>query len=1027
MNKITTNPDLANVDYTDLLTKILESLKKDQIFNICNENKHLVIDINKIANQIATSQVDNPLGNAKAVRTATLNFSSGSQERFREQIAEIRACIQKSLTAAIKNQAIDGFTKQLITDLHNFQGTSSKFDLTYNFPKAKNLQKQRLTIKSGDTKQKQLLKTHKIKISVDKSRDFYSALLQGINNFIDLKFADASSTEKEDLAYILEDLVENKNSDLYKFQKLVNQETLGKLKRLAKIKYLEFLIENIDEKVSDDNFRGKIYLADLIRRLNLLDNYINDTNKADGEYIVSYEGIQVNYQDMFSRSEAFDMLPIISIVEGYLGETEDQKREKIEFVFGLKLKFDGKVQTDGGKNVFERNLNLLNPDSEEHKQEIADESRKSTFVKKVLKIAFLYYFIFASRQKPDDYNSENELEYNPIDKFEEKVLPILQDGNDAAKKELLRKLLKGFTEFKVQEKIDTLKKVLKSLIKHKTPFPSREYPLHISVKNSILEDDINTINDRGTFFKSGLRQNYKECLKYINLGDATTQTNSLVSLQAKMIISETHFLGTDDIETFNMEYDIQQNIGVLPVLFLPLEDDKCNNFYQKNLKERNLLIFPYRLESQKLNSHQEFIYKITYTLLAYICLHVILEKQAKLFIPILRIHLKKETDNAPIEKFIASLSDVLSHLFNEKSRSNSQGINISDFGSKGKFKTPNILSSLYSVLPKKFHLLNPDKFKFQELDKIAIIVVSSRVSDNKGGSEAKKSNLMGEIIDFQIEQQTVKIRLLKTFSENYDDHQDMFEYPSVVVENVDKLYKKGYKHFIYIAKVPYSSTLHITQTEDDGLFFMSKNVIRALKTERNDIKIYPIFFNKYYAVKLDSNKSTSLYIQDTIELTELVEDSNKQSIIFFNLFNGIAVSNESNYNGVMSYATLLNIYQGILDDDDIRRGLISNQSSLKSEILQCLTLFHFFRYEKSKDIQLKLDPYQNLIGDKSVGELAVFKYSSGKEEFNSLAFLTYVREILDKPKAYSNSQAHEIHPTRAVAHPPLGKERVGEG
>ncbi|AFZ60878.1 hypothetical protein Anacy_5569 [Anabaena cylindrica PCC 7122] len=33
------------------------------------------------------------------------------------------------------------------------------------------------------------------------------------------------------------------------------------------------------------------------------------------------------------------------------------------------------------------------------------------------------------------------------------------------------------------------------------------------------------------------------------------------------------------------------------------------------------------------------------------------------------------------------------------------------------------------------------------------------------------------------------------------------------------------------------------------------------------------------------------------------------------------------------------------------------------------------------------------------------------------------KEIIE---LYSNSQAHEIHPTRVVAHPPLTKGRVGE-
>jgi hypothetical protein len=106
-----------------------------------------------------------------------------------------------------------------------------------------------------------------------------------------------------------------------------------------------------------------------------------------------------------------------------------------------------------------------------------------------------------------------------------------------------------------------------------------------------------------------------------------------------------------------------------------------------------------------------------------------------------------------------------------------------------------------------------------------------------------------------------------------------------------------------------------------------------------------------------------------------------------------------NYHGVMSYATLLNMYEGILDDKDIRKALIydDDNNQLKNEILQCLTLFHFSRYEKSRDIQLKLDPYENLIGDESVSQVALFPHIRNRGNFNSLAFLTHIKEILNKP------------------------------
>jgi hypothetical protein len=191
----------------------------------------------------------------------------------------------------------------------------------------------------------------------------------------------------------------------------------------------------------------------------------------------------------------------------------------------------------------------------------------------------------------------------------------------------------------------------------------------------------------------------------------------------------------------------------------------------------------------------------------------------------------------------------------------------------------------------------------------------------------------------------------------------------------------------------------MTKTEEDEeLFFMSKAVIRSLKGEREGIKIYPIFFDKYYAVKNGNIKASSLYIQDISELETLVKDPSKQAVVFFNLFNGITVGNEKYYNGVISYATLLNIYEGILDDQDIRMGLIY-ENPLKNDLLQFLTLFHFSRYEaaptKSRNIGFKLDPYENLIGVDSVGALSVFKHMTGRVKFNSLAFLTEVRKALN--------------------------------
>ncbi|WP_027401953.1 hypothetical protein [Aphanizomenon flos-aquae] len=996
MNKITINSDLTNVDYTDLLAKILLVLQKpnQQIFKLSDDNNRLRINIDQVATEVANLQVENPLGaSGNSVRSATVNISPGSEQNFRTQIHAIKDCVKKLLTSSLGNsESIEEFVSKLITDLQTFKGTTSKLDFTYTFPPYDNLQKQRLTFNKKNPENRELLKVHKLTISVQKTHDFEAELRKGLEHHIRVKFAGANAEEKQDLEYILEDLEKDKNSDIFRLRDVVNKETLGKLKKQAQINYLEFLLENINTKTSNLNAAGAIYLEDLIRRLRLIETYINDSNKADGDYLVNYAGVSVNYKDAFSRGEAFDKLPIIPIVEGFLGETKDENRGEIQFVFGLKLKFDGKVHTNSSKSVFDDRLNILNPDSQEHKDALADPLKRESFPKKVLEIAFLYYFLFASPHNPksNNYVLNDELKYDPLEAFEKKVIQKLQGSDETAKEQLLRNIYKYLQEFNIQFKINRLKGVLQNLLKRKTSFSTREYPVHISVKNGILEEDTQNIFNNNTLFKPVVRKNYKEVLKYISLGKPNTETNSLCTLPAKVTINDIHFFATEDQETFNMEYDLNA-IRALPVIFAPLDDPRCLSIYSQHFKTRQLLLFPYRLEDKKLEPPQAFVYKFTYGLLAYICLELLLEKQKRLFVPILRLHLNTKDDDAPIEKFIVSLSAVLSHLFNETHRANEQGIDIRNLT----HKIPNTMSSLYSVLPKKFTFNGSSKSP--QLDKLAIIIVSSRESDSQWGGSAKISNLMGEIICVNMKNGEIKFQLPTTFSDNCDN-QEMFTNPSVIIDKVTELYKWGYKHIVYIAKAPYTSTLHMTQTEEnDGLFFMSKDVIRGLKSEYHDLKIYPMFFDKYYAVRLEDIAASSLYIQDTVQLTNLLEDPSKKSVVFFNLFNGMKVGKEEEryYRGVISYATLLNSYKGILDDEDIHKGLIFD-GSLKDDILEYLTLFHFSRYQKAeKQIHIKLDPYDNLIGDKSVGKLSLLNHFKGKGEFNSLAFLTLVRKVLN--------------------------------
>ncbi|MEG4344129.1 hypothetical protein QUB70_12675 [Microcoleus sp. A003_D6] len=992
--------DLVPVDYGDLLDKILEVLQGKNPFSVSGDRRRLLIDIDAVAAQISSMSVRHPLGGfERLAHSATVNFTPELETQFSSQIRQIRQYLRQHIASLVGgNDAIADFVASLIEPLESrcFQGNGTDLGFKYDFAKpSPTLAKKKLTLqRPNSVGTKAILKLHKLTIAVRDSDIFQQQLKEGLENYINENAENES--EKQELHHRLDELVKDENSDFHKLLKLVDKETLGKLNKEAKITYLEYLLENIRNSSTDSV--GIVYLEDSIRRLRLLEAYIGDRTKEDGYYNVNYAGVSVNYQDMFSRAEVLDALPIIPIVAGYLGETTDSHLNERKYIFGLKLKFGNEVQARGGEPVFDYNLNLLNPESEEHKAELADSYTSESFIRKVLKIALLYYFVFASRSNPlaTDYNPDSELTYDPIQSFESAVMPVLQGSDEQAKMRIFKGIIRGLNEYNVEVKINRLKQLLKNFLDRQTILPTRTEPRHISVKRGILEDIDNALTT-GRFFNDVLQRNPKQSLQYIAVEQSSINETAICQLPVTITIEDVRYFSTDEFQNFSMEYNIK-DIDTLPILLVP--ESLMNVYNSSFFKEYKLLLFRYnnkRLDSKDgLKSDAAFVYKFSVSLLSYICLQILLHNQKKnLFIPMVRLHEGDHNNPSPSEKFMANVSKTLSHLFSEKYRSTSQGFRIK--GKPNGYSIRNGLSSLYSILPKKFKFRNVPLSP--ELDNLAIIVVSSCESDaRKGNSDRfqRKTCLLGEVAGIKrLSEDTIQVGMLKTLSENYSV-QHLYSQPSILEDTVSQLYKYGYRNFLYIAQAPYTSTLHITQTdEDEELFFMSKKLLQTLKGERQDIRIYPVFFDKYYVRSPKEHKGESFYIQNTTELESLSKDPNQQAVMFFNLFNGIRVEQgEKNfYYGVISYSTLLNIYEGILDDQDIRQGLMYD-GEIKDTLLHYLTIFHFSRYEARQNISLKLDPYAHIIGDDSVGALSVFSHAGGSADFNSLAFLNKVREVL---------------------------------
>ncbi|MGB7890597.1 MAG: hypothetical protein WCF82_01525 [Microcoleus sp.] len=378
--------DLVPVDYGDLLDKILEVLQSKNPFNISDDRRRLIVDIDAIAADVAKMQVRTPLGSFEPqADAATVNFPPEVEELFGDRVRQIKECLRQHLGAKLpQNASLENFVASLITPLNSpsFRGSGQELGFKYDFGKRHtSLEKEKLTLQRLDSDSHATLKLHKLTIGVRNTDIFKQQLKDALENYI--RENAENSDDRQELNHRLDEMVKNPDSDFHKLIRLVDKETLGKLNKEAKITYLEYLLEHI--RTSSTDTVGIIYLQDLIRRLRLIEQFINDSGKADGEYEVNYAGFRFNYREIFARAEVLDALPIIPIVAGYLGESTDTPQSERKFIFGLKIKFNNPVQARGGKEAFEYHLNRLNPDSEEHQAAIGEDSIDSiteTFARK---------------------------------------------------------------------------------------------------------------------------------------------------------------------------------------------------------------------------------------------------------------------------------------------------------------------------------------------------------------------------------------------------------------------------------------------------------------------------------------------------------------------------------------------------------------------------------------------------------------------------------------------------------------------
>ncbi|OKH32378.1 hypothetical protein NIES2119_26450 [[Phormidium ambiguum] IAM M-71] len=1022
--------ELAHLDYRDWLSKTINELNGEagaKTFTLKKDKDgrlRLIVDVHSFATHIAKiKEIKLPLEKGERTYRATINLTDGCREVFGEKIQEIKTVLLKRLSKVIREtlevspkeekenyqEIIDRLIELMLVPLTAIPEQASLF--SWQFPQISGLSSQELTLDFDSSTP--TIRSHKVTIEISNATQFREFILTALDGYI--RFLQGKSDLGEadyvikNVRTTLESMRINGSDELLRLEKLINQETIGRLKREAEINYLEYWAKIIgddcdeagesiqkeviyhysregEEKAREISLHeASFYLRDYSRRFKLLENFIS--NKPD-DFDVTYQGVTVNLKELFSKRDAFSELPLVGKIDGCMGETDDPIRSLTSITLGLKFKLNGRVNNpEPYPSSFAYGLDIINPDSELHNKgltETTPEERKR-HAEKIIKFFVLYYFAFAcSDPYAENYHYEQVLDFDVVKQFTEKVLQPLSKQSpesDADKKSLMRGFFRGMSKYLVSHKIESIVLILKKYLKQGKLLLSEEREVNIGLSQKLLLQELSEISNTSRFFTDDLySENLKECLKYVFISPQGASKDAIIQFPVKLQFETDNFYRTGQKWEFNRRYQTG-NIQMLPVFykFVIQDTEKQFNRDKRNVQQLNSLlrktgktipknaseaseymsrlvfsgsVIEFEVGEIALENEtdsERFIYELTWRTIGLIIIEILTAK-AKRNNDFKNWFVAQWILHETAENQTTQQETLIHNITEEWSHILSDYLLMNTQGivmpKLNNYKITNAKNSLYSVLPQEYCSNNSEK---RVLDKLLIVMVSSNKCDARSSrwGENYIANLTGEIVAVERTNTAIKVSRAKTLAYNcWGD--ELHRSPKGLRNAISYMYhKQGFRDILYIAQTPFSEHLRVTDQQNE-LFFMSPEIIKFIQEIADDLVIYPVLYDSYSALRIDSEiKEETLYVQDVRQLSNVFNDPNRSQVVFFNLFTGKTIEPERTfYNTVTTYSTLLNAHPGdVLDMNKIMDGLIKD-GQLKDDIMFYLTLLHYSRYQK---------------------------------------------------------------------------------
>lgn len=809
----------------------------------------------------------------------------------------------------------------------------------------------------------------------------------------------------EDIQEEVESLFSLKKEPTFSgLQKLIDEESLGLIKREAEISYLEYLLKNAQPTESE-------VLAQFTKNIRFIEHYINADEREDKDclYQITHEH-HCDLRDLLDVADAFATLPIIGKIDGNIEERTSPSGDRT-FVFGMRFKANGIVTSPepGFKTLttnetvytyhLKKSIEILEIAKSYNTEPKLNEEDypKLKLIGQAIRTVFVYFMVFS--KKTDKVQEWQTLAEKLHDARANNALSdILMLAN---------KMLNA--KEKIENDIKKVRDALEGVLNSQKKCQYGNFDRYLLLSKGLLNNASKAAN--GYIFIDDLSQhdankgNLKKCLRYMRV---TQQTDDLAlhAIRFNFSFRDIFFYASKLNRQKILMSTQPENFKFLPIV---IASENLNK--PPETATVHIIVDRYSLEEgDEQKRSQTAICSIATAVVLHLVLAILcfkLSKYGELAVPILRIHSGHDDKT---EEYFNAVCKAITFLLSEKYQIGLQGLQYLEL-SENKEKNlehriHNARSSLYSFLPKYFTC----EQVIPSFQKFAIVVLSTRRAETQAATQMtpKQDNWLNLTVRIMLFEQldTHQTKLssyFRTFSENCTDTAPNEGTPQLIDAVRDLYEKHGVKNVLYISKAPFTNNLHLTQSNSAlTLYFSSETILKKMREGYPDFNIYPVFFDNYPAKLLGGEKLNALYIDDVSAIQKQVQmDQEKSSriITFLNIANGMVVGKKQHiFNNIMTYATLDNIYTDTTLNIDILSQQILNDSPIRKTLIYFICLLHMAAFEKVDGGQekFKLNPYKDIFSDENVNAINTFSiFGQGKRpRFNLFALLTKVQRVM---------------------------------